>query len=170
MNPKVVIIPLVFFIMIISVVTLFGSRSTIQPRQTDLAQETVVEEEVEKVSTIAWGDGGTYSGMLEDGKPHGKGKWLHPDGYYYDGEWINGDMANPEKMIMPDGKPFTPISPGSDEDIKIGEELLVIPGMYDFKESVKEEIEQRITDSQDKIKIPVIPEHKIDFDLDKFLY
>lgn len=169
MNPKVVIIPLVFFIMVITVISLFGSRSTMKPSQTDLAQKSVVEEVVEEVSTIAWGDGGTYTGLLEDGKPHGQGKWLHPDGYYYDGEWVNGDMANPEKMIMPDGKPFIPKSPGSNEDIKIGEELLVIPGMHNFKEAVKEEIEQRITDSQDKINIPAIPEHKIDFDLDKYI-
>ena len=33
--------------------------------------------------------GGTYSGVLLDGKPHGQGTWRHPNGEYV-GEWKNG--------------------------------------------------------------------------------
>ncbi len=33
--------------------------------------------------------GGTYSGVLLDGKPHGQGNWTHPNGEYV-GEWKNG--------------------------------------------------------------------------------
>ena len=33
--------------------------------------------------------GGTYSGVLLDGKPHGQGTWRHPNGQY-GGEWKNG--------------------------------------------------------------------------------
>ena len=33
--------------------------------------------------------GGTYSGVLLDGKPHGQGIWTHPNGEYV-GEWKNG--------------------------------------------------------------------------------
>ena len=33
--------------------------------------------------------GGTYSGVLLDGKPHGQGNWTHPNGEYM-GEWKDG--------------------------------------------------------------------------------
>ena len=38
---------------------------------------------------IIWA-GGTYSGDLSNALPHGRGLWIHPDGYYYDGEWEFG--------------------------------------------------------------------------------
>ena len=35
--------------------------------------------------------GGTYSGVLLDGKPHGQGNWTHPNGEYM-GEWKDGTI------------------------------------------------------------------------------
>ena len=35
--------------------------------------------------------GGTYSGVLLDGKPHGQGTWRHTNGEYV-GEWKNDKM------------------------------------------------------------------------------
>jgi len=35
--------------------------------------------------------GGTYSGVLLGGKPHGQGTWRHPNGEYV-GEWKNGTI------------------------------------------------------------------------------
>ena len=34
--------------------------------------------------------GFNYTGDLKDGKRHGNGKYIYPNGDIYDGEWING--------------------------------------------------------------------------------
>ena len=33
--------------------------------------------------------GGVYEGQWSNGLPNGKGKWTHPDGDLYEGEWLN---------------------------------------------------------------------------------
>jgi hypothetical protein len=50
---------------------------------TDLNSDETTED------LIIWA-GGTYSGDLSNALPHGRGLWIHPDGYYYDGEWEFG--------------------------------------------------------------------------------
>jgi hypothetical protein len=50
---------------------------------TDLSGDDTPED------LIIWA-GGTYSGDISNALPHGHGIWIHPDGYYYEGEWEFG--------------------------------------------------------------------------------
>src|SRR5690606_5719678 len=34
-------------------------------------------------------DGSTYRGQMLEGKRHGRGQLVHPDGSYYDGTWLH---------------------------------------------------------------------------------
>ncbi len=67
-------------ILLVCLVTLVIAAACIQ---TD-AVDDVMDEDL-----IIWA-GGTYSGDLSNALPHGRGLWIHPDGYYYDGEWEYG--------------------------------------------------------------------------------
>ena len=43
-----------------------------------------------------------YEGGLADGKPHGRGKWVHSNGIYK-GEWKNGKYHGKGTFKWPDG-------------------------------------------------------------------
>jgi hypothetical protein len=68
----------------------------------------VISEEVEKdenqkaQGSISW-DGGTYTGPLENGVPHGWGTWKDPAGKTYTGDFINGKMTGYGTMVFPGG-------------------------------------------------------------------
>ena len=47
-------------------------------------------KETERTITVDWQDGSKYSGEIENGKPHGQGKYTWPDGDEYVGRWMNG--------------------------------------------------------------------------------
>ena len=38
-------------------------------------------------------DGSVYEGDVVGGKPHGKGKMIHPDGRVEEGNWKNGKFV-----------------------------------------------------------------------------
>ncbi len=61
--------------------------------------------DIEEVESISW-QGGTYSGDLRNGIPHGKGTWIHPDGDEYVGEWKDGEQDGAGTMIWLDGKKY----------------------------------------------------------------
>lgn len=56
--------------------------------------------------SIAW-EGGTYSGPLEDGLPHGHGTWIHGSGRMYTGDFIFGSMTGYGAMVFPGGELYT---------------------------------------------------------------
>ncbi len=51
--------------------------------------------------------GGTYSGPLRGGEPHGTGSWSHPDGRQYDGTFRAGEIEGFGTMLFPGGERFT---------------------------------------------------------------
>lgn len=51
--------------------------------------------------------GGTYTGPLQDGLPHGYGTWIHPSGLEYEGEFIRGNIEGYGIMTFPDGERYT---------------------------------------------------------------
>ena len=55
-----------------------------------------------KSVTIPWG-GGTYSGAVSNGVPDDLGKWSHPDGYEYIGEFREGKIHGQGTYTGPDG-------------------------------------------------------------------
>lgn len=61
-------------------------------------------DEPEK-GTINW-DGGTYTGQLKDGIPHGRGVWTHSDGREYTGDFDQGSMEGQGTMIFPGGEEY----------------------------------------------------------------
>jgi len=52
---------------------------------------------------LRYKSGAVYEGTLEDGKPHGKGKWSRPDGSYYEGEFVHGMPAGHGKLVCERG-------------------------------------------------------------------
>lgn len=50
--------------------------------------------------------GGTYTGPLKDGLAHGEGRWVHPDGRAYVGNFINGRIEGYGTMIFPRGERY----------------------------------------------------------------
>ncbi len=62
------------------------------------------EEEIEE-GTIDW-DGGTYTGPLKDGVPHGRGTWTHPDGREYRGDFVEGAIEGTGTMRFPGGEEY----------------------------------------------------------------
>jgi hypothetical protein len=52
---------------------------------------------------LRYESGAVYEGTLEDGKPHGKGKWSRPDGSYYEGEFAHGLPAGHGKLVCERG-------------------------------------------------------------------
>ncbi len=60
------------------------------------------DDEEEDYGTMDW-NGGTYTGDLKDGRPHGRGEWTHPDGRVYRGQFINGNIEGQGVMIFPGG-------------------------------------------------------------------
>ena len=76
-----------------------GSSSQGGIKQKETSQSAPADKEVAVIDDM--GDlytgvlhdykGGTYSGVLLDGKPHGQGNWTHPNGEYM-GEWKDGTI------------------------------------------------------------------------------
>ena len=42
----------------------------------------------QEVVTKQYDDGGIYEGTFKDGKQHGKGTYRLPNGYEYEGDWV----------------------------------------------------------------------------------
>ncbi len=51
--------------------------------------------------------GGTYTGPLQDGLPHGQGYWTHPNGRSYRGSFREGRIEGFGTMIFPEGERYT---------------------------------------------------------------
>lgn len=77
---------------------------------TDEEDENESEEEkvktddrnVQSHNTISW-DGGTYTGEIVNGKPHGQGKLIYPSGAEYVGEFYSGLFHGQGVYISEDG-------------------------------------------------------------------
>ncbi len=63
------------------------------------------DQDQDKEGTISW-DGGTYTGQLEDGIPHGKGVWIHSDGREYTGDFKEGSITGRGTMLFPGGEEY----------------------------------------------------------------
>ncbi len=55
--------------------------------------------------SISW-RGGTYSGPLHDGEPHGLGSWTHPGGKKYEGDFYYGKIEGYGLMSFPGGEKY----------------------------------------------------------------
>lgn len=55
--------------------------------------------------TIPW-DGGTYTGPIKNGRPHGRGLWTHPDGIEYQGDFVDGIIEGRGVMVFPGGEEY----------------------------------------------------------------
>lgn len=53
-------------------------------------------------SPMSW-EGGTYTGEVINGLPHGEGEWSHPSGQKYIGEWERGKWHGCGTFIHPNG-------------------------------------------------------------------
>ncbi len=52
-------------------------------------KDVMTKESVTKVENMEY-RGGTYTGEMSDGAPHGHGKQTYSDGTFYEGEWYTG--------------------------------------------------------------------------------
>jgi len=78
---------------------------------------------------ILWNEG-IYDGDVVNGKPHGEGTWLHPDGREYTGEWQDGEMHGEGTMTWPDGKQYV----GEWQDgARHGEGVMIWPDDYRYE-------------------------------------
>jgi len=68
--------------------------------------ETVVEQDSVQEETISW-SGGTYTGPLLNEEPHGQGRWRHPDGRNYVGDFEYGEITGYGTMIFAGGEKYT---------------------------------------------------------------
>ncbi len=73
-------------------------------REPDPDPEPEPEEPAEQ--TISF-QGGTYTGPLKDGQPHGYGTWNHPDGRRYEGDFADGSIEGYGTMTFPGGERYT---------------------------------------------------------------
>lgn len=64
-----------------------------------------VDGKYKKEFTMSWFDG-VYTGQIKDGKPHGEGELILPDGHIYKGEWVNGKKHGKGTYIYPSGYQF----------------------------------------------------------------
>jgi hypothetical protein len=55
--------------------------------------------------TITW-KGGTYSGEMKDGIPHGEGEWSNTKGETYTGRWVNGKYSGQGSWTHPSGEKY----------------------------------------------------------------
>ena len=74
-------------------------REEAPPARTAAAEE---DDDDDDYGTMDWA-GGTYSGPLKDGRPHGRGEWTHPDGRIYRGQFVNGNIQGQGVMTFPGG-------------------------------------------------------------------
>lgn len=65
------------------------------------------EPEPDKIEhgTIPW-DGGTYTGPIKNGQPHGRGYWTHPSGKEYQGDFVEGVIEGRGVMTFPRGEVY----------------------------------------------------------------
>ena len=43
-----------------------------------------------RVQTKTYANGAVYEGRFLDGRQHGTGRYTQPDGYEYEGDWVEG--------------------------------------------------------------------------------
>jgi len=62
-------------------------------------------ENVPTTETITWGNG-SYTGELDNGKPHGYGSIKYKDGYIFEGQWIHGKKNGNGILTYPSGAQY----------------------------------------------------------------
>ena len=55
---------------------------------------------------IEWPEGGSYTGALLHGRPHGEGVEVRPDGSRYSGDWRDGVRDGFGTLVFPDGRRY----------------------------------------------------------------
>ncbi len=82
-----------------------------EPAQEQPAAEPPAEEKQEEPAdtiqdlTISW-EGGTYTGPVKNGVPHGQGSWSHPSGRSYKGDFYEGRITGYGTMNFPGGERY----------------------------------------------------------------
>jgi len=59
-------------------------------------------QETSEMQSIEW-KGGKYAGQLKDSIPHGRGRFMLPDGTRYEGEWKEGYPNGKGKLVYANG-------------------------------------------------------------------
>mmetsp|Transcript_71263 Transcript_71263/g.190255 ORF Transcript_71263/g.190255 Transcript_71263/m.190255 type:complete len:277 (+) Transcript_71263:58-888(+) len=59
-----------------------------------------------KGDSYKFSNGAKYSGSINNGKMHGRGRYDDPSGGYYDGEWNDGVMHGKGVCVAPDGEKY----------------------------------------------------------------
>ncbi len=75
-------------------------ETTAAPEQSDEEDKDVLE-----VDTISY-EGGTYTGQIKNGIPHGKGTWSHPSGRHYEGDFYEGNATGYGVLTFPGGERY----------------------------------------------------------------
>jgi len=84
-------------------------ESTTETTQEDAAPVEDAEEaddETEPESHSIAFEGGTYTGPLKNGQPHGYGSWVHSDGRSYTGEFNEGNIEGYGTYTFPGGEKY----------------------------------------------------------------
>jgi len=76
-----------------------------EPEETRAASASRPEPDEIDHGTIPW-DGGTYTGPLKNGRPHGRGYWTHPGGKEYQGDFVEGSIEGRGVMTFPGGEEY----------------------------------------------------------------
>ena len=63
-------------------------------------------KKTERTITVDWQDGSKYSGEIENGKPHGQGKYIWPDGSSYTGDFLKGVTHGAGTEIQKSGEKY----------------------------------------------------------------
>ena len=56
------------------------------------------------LGTLAFDDGGVYTGDFREGERTGHGRMVLPDGREYEGAWLDGVQHGPGTLRYPDGR------------------------------------------------------------------
>lgn len=72
------------------------------PKEQKPASAPSAEPDEIEHGTIPW-DGGTYTGPIKNGQPHGRGLWTHPEGKEYQGGFVEGSIEGRGVMVFPGG-------------------------------------------------------------------
>ncbi len=81
-----------------------AQEDTTPVEDTEETEETA--EETDPGSDSVAFEGGTYTGPLKDGQPHGQGSWVHPDGRSYTGEFNEGSIEGYGTYTFPGGEQY----------------------------------------------------------------
>ena len=73
-----------------------------QPTNNSEPDESDKDDITSDFETISW-NRGTYEGPLKNGEPHGVGKWVHPDGTSYKGDFYEGKIQGYGEYTFPNG-------------------------------------------------------------------